>query len=334
MRKIIAIGESMLDTLFSNGAPVKSHVAGRIANASASLASARLPVSMVSECGADSVGDLIIDFLTARHVDVKSVDRFTDGSTALSMIFEWAGGGNTMVRYGSYPAFRFDVVWPRIDAGDIVVFGSLYAIDPPQRQRLFELVSYARERGALIVYLPGFQHGMSYRLTKVMTAILENLEISDIVVAHDSDLDDIFPGESPEEAFHNHIEFYCSTYVHLHRDMSLTLYSGKRREHFASPVSSCPQGNMLGWQSGIVGGIVFQLMCMGIGCGQLPALDRHTMQAMADCAFHWADCCAKASDNCLPLDVAHCEYRRYCESELNRENDHDNSKTSNLTPTV
>ena len=99
----------MLDTLFSNGAPVKSHVAGRIANASASLASARLPVSMVSECGADSVGDLIIDFLTARHVDVKSVDRFTDGSTALSMIFEQAGE-----RGNDTGAFNFFFPWEQV----------------------------------------------------------------------------------------------------------------------------------------------------------------------------------------------------------------------------
>lgn len=73
MRKIIAIGESVLDTLFSDGQPVKSFVGGRIANAAASLGSLNFPVTMVSECCTDTVGDIIVDFFKNHNVDVNSV---------------------------------------------------------------------------------------------------------------------------------------------------------------------------------------------------------------------------------------------------------------------
>ena len=49
MQKIIAIGESVFDTVFDDdNHPIRSFVGGRIANAAALLASAGLPVAMVS----------------------------------------------------------------------------------------------------------------------------------------------------------------------------------------------------------------------------------------------------------------------------------------------
>ena len=69
MRKIIAIGESVLDTLYRNGQPIKAMVGGRIANATASLGMTGVPVTFCSECCTDSVGDIIVDFFNrpSRH---------------------------------------------------------------------------------------------------------------------------------------------------------------------------------------------------------------------------------------------------------------------------
>ena len=241
--------------LFRDGRPERSFVGGRIANTAAALGQLGLPVSMVSECGADRVGDMVVDFLSAHNVDVKSVDRFTDGTTAFSAIFCDTGKEKKIVNYGRYPADRFDVVWPRIDEDDIVLFGSLYAIDTPQRERLFELISYAAERKAIIVYLPGFQHGINMRITRVMPAILENLEIADIVIAHERDINNIFPGETSEQAFRNHIEFYCPTYFHINPDLGVTLFSTGKRHDFAHS-EALATDNLLGWQSGFAAGII------------------------------------------------------------------------------
>ena len=49
MRQIIAIGESVFNTVFEGNTPRCSYVGGRIANAASSLALAGLPVTMVSE---------------------------------------------------------------------------------------------------------------------------------------------------------------------------------------------------------------------------------------------------------------------------------------------
>ncbi|HAO62994.1 MAG TPA: carbohydrate kinase, partial [Porphyromonadaceae bacterium] len=236
MRKIIAIGESVLDTLYRNGQPIKAMVGGRIANATASLGMTGVPVTFCSECCTDSVGDIIVDFFNRHQVATTSIDRYTDGSTQLSAIFLGEDGNDKIVNYGVYPdADRFDVVWPRIDEGDIVLFGSLYSIAQPQRERVYELLSYAAERKAVMVYLPGFQHGINFRITRVLTAILENLELSSIVVAHERDLADIFPGESAEKAYHNHFEYYCPCFIHIGADGGVDAFVGKEHWQFRCP---------------------------------------------------------------------------------------------------
>lgn len=292
MRKIIAIGESVLDTLFRDGQPVRSFVGGRIPCAAASLGSLGLPCYMVSECTTDSVGDIIINYLTRHNVDVHSVDRYPDGATAFSAIFETAEG-KRIVNYGSYPKTRFDVVWPRIDEDDILLFGSLYSIDLPQRERLFELVKYAHERKAIIVYLPGFQHGISFRITKVMPHLLENLEVSDLVIAHQSDIDTIFPNESAEEAYHNHIEFYCRNYLHIGNDLTVSM--GGNGVSAKGEQST----NLLGWQAGFTAGIIRQFFDNDITHDGLRDLTPQQWSHILTQALTMAHQAAQSPDNCV-----------------------------------
>ena len=137
MRKAIAIGESILDTVFLDDRPTDSFVGGRIANAAASVGESGIPVEMVSECCNDHIGDIITGFLHRHHVGTGSVDRFTDGSTAASMIFHSStDGGKKLVNFYNYPDDRFDVVWPRIDEDDVILFGSFYSIDIAMRETL------------------------------------------------------------------------------------------------------------------------------------------------------------------------------------------------------
>ena len=303
MRKIIAIGESVLDTLFHHGKPVKAFVGGRIANAAASLATMGIPTSMVSECSTDCVGDIIVDFLKAHNVDVRSIDRYPDGATPLAAIFQGENGQrDSIVNYGNYPNDRFDVLWPTIDHDDIVLFGSLYSVDLPQRERLMDLVNYAVERGAIVVYLPGFQHGISFRITSVMPNVLENLEVASIIIAHDRDLQEIFPDETVEEAFVHHINFSGNAYVHLSDSAAPKLYRGTQRASHGTV--STDSHNRLGWQAGFTAGLLYALLLHDITRDNLAALDTDGWRQLLDCAVDCAQECAASSDNCVSADYA------------------------------
>ena len=68
-RKIIGIGETIMDIIFKNGKPTAAVPGGSTFNGIISLGRLGLDVSMISETGNDKVGDIIMDFMKDNGVD-------------------------------------------------------------------------------------------------------------------------------------------------------------------------------------------------------------------------------------------------------------------------
>ena len=54
--------------------------------------------------------------------------------------------------YKDYSSDRLDFVTPIIDEDDIVVIGSYYAINPVLREKITDLLEFAKTRKAIIYY--------------------------------------------------------------------------------------------------------------------------------------------------------------------------------------
>ena len=67
-RKIIGIGETIMDIIFKNGKPTAAVPGGSTFNGIISLGRLGLDVSMISETGNDKVGDIIMDFMKDNGV--------------------------------------------------------------------------------------------------------------------------------------------------------------------------------------------------------------------------------------------------------------------------
>lgn len=259
MKKIICIGECSLNVVLKHdGTPEGTMLGGRIANAAAILAGNRFNVIMASEASADTVGDIVVDQLSAAGVDVKSVDRFTEGRTALNVLVmpndDSRDATPTLTRYESYPEEAFDIIWPRIDPGDIVLYGGFYALDRRMRDRMSKLLEHAVEREAVMVYLPGFLPQQEPRITRVMPQILENLEMAHVVVTRSKDLNLIFGAKHPDACYSDHIDFYCRSLINIDNDSdTITYYSGKEK---TSARLSAASSSALMWNAGAVAGIV------------------------------------------------------------------------------
>lgn len=252
MKKVIIIGECGLDIIYDGPQPVGSMPAGRLLNAAAMLTREGLPVFMVGDTGADSPGDIVVDTLVKAGVDTTSVDRYVDGLTPVTFFF---GDKVTPYRLPSREG-GFDVVWPRIDSGDIVVFGGYYAIDPLIHQRLMSLVAYAVERKAFVVYLPGFMSQLAPRLTRVMPAILENLEVASLVLTRSSDLSALYNDTEPERCFAEHIAYYSQSLINLDVvNASASCFSGKS----ASTATLTSAADTLLWNSAAVAAVIAAL---------------------------------------------------------------------------
>lgn len=302
MKKVIAIGQSVLDIVHLEGKPVASYTGGRIANMAASLGRCGVNVEYVSECANDKIGDLVVDFLKSNNVGTGSIDRFTDGKSQVSLIFRDSNGKEDYAEYVSYPDTRFNVLWPRIEEGDIVVFGSYFAIDSKPRKGLLELLNYARERKAVIVYLPGFHKELCTRITRVMPEILENLEYADLVIARQADMEIIFDKSDALASYNEHIKFYCPNFVFTDSNNGMQIFSSSTCK--VLEFADCPPQNRLGKDAAVAAGIVYGMLKENVNLDTVNSIPALAWEGIARCGVEFANECIKSGQNIVSKEFA------------------------------
>ncbi len=218
MSKILFVGELSWNVVIDlDGAPRKTCIGGAIARAATKTADAGPETLMASDAAADAIGDLVVNTVAAHGVDMNSVDRFTEGRTPIEIHFD---NGAPTVRYQSYPDEAFDIIWPRLEKEDTVVFGGHYTLDSRIRPRLYRLLLHAAEKGCNMVYAPLFSIAREPQITRVMPAILENCEISHTIVTRTSDLQAIYGTADSDKCYHDNIAFYGCRLINFDPDNS------------------------------------------------------------------------------------------------------------------
>lgn len=246
MRKIYGIGETVLDIIFKNGQPRAAKAGGSVLNSVVSMGRMGLPVSFISEYGADDVGQLIDDFLTGNGVSTSYVHRFNDGSTALALAFLDEKNDAHYTFYKDYPGKRLDIDFPEARAEDIVQCGSFYAIWPEIRDKFREFISASHNRGAIVLYDPNFRKSHLPELGQLKPLIVENMKTASIVRGSDEDFRNIFGSVSPDETWEE-IRQYCSCLVYTANAEGVSVrtpaFSGSFPVRKITPVSTIGAGD-------------------------------------------------------------------------------------------
>ena len=161
MRKIIGIGETILDIFFKNNQPTAATPGGSTFNAMVTLGRLNTPTTFISETGDDKVGALIRNFMKANNLDTDYLDINQDVRSAVSLAFLNENSDAEYVFYKDHNKARLDNIFPKIEADDIVVFGSFYAVNPKLRPKMMDFLEAARDSGAIIYYDVNFRqtHG-------------------------------------------------------------------------------------------------------------------------------------------------------------------------------
>ena len=201
MRKIYAIGESLLDIIFREGKPQTAKAGGSMLNSVVSLGRIPLPVSFISEYGRDDVGDLIDAFLRENGVDTAFVHRYDDGNTALALAFLDESNDAHYSFYKNYPVKRLDIDFPTINKEDIVLCGSFYALSSEIRDKFITFIQSAKDKGAVIIYDPNFRKSHINEVESLRPLIIENMQMATIVRGSDEDFRNVFGAKNPEEAW-------------------------------------------------------------------------------------------------------------------------------------
>ncbi len=286
MRKVIGIGETLLDIIFREGQPTAAVPGGSVFNGIVSLARAGVPVCFISETGNDRVGDIILRFMRDNGIDTTHVNVFREGKSPVSLAFLDERSDAEYLFYKNYPAQRLDVDLPRIDEDDIVVLGSYYALAPVVRDKVTELLDRARTAGAIVYYDPNFRASHKEEAIRLAPTIIENLEYADIVRGSQDDFAYMYGLRDADRIYKEKVKFYCPNFLCTSGDGTVALRTPRVAKDY--PVRPLQAVSTIGAGDNFNAGIIYGLLKHGVRRRQLDQTDETTWDAVVQCGMDFA----------------------------------------------
>ncbi|MDR0845841.1 MAG: carbohydrate kinase [Tannerella sp.] len=281
MRKVIGIGETILDIVFQNDRPSAAVPGGSAFNGLVSLSRLGVPVSFISEIAKDHVGKIITNFMQENGMTTDCIDFFQGGGSPVSLAFLNDTNDAEYIFYSNYPERRLDVSFPIINQDDIVVFGSFYALNPVFHDRIMELLEYARERKAIIYYDPNFRKAHAHEAIRVRAMVMDNYEFANIVRGSDEDFLNLYGKTDMDKVYHDEVRFYCKNLITTHGANGVNLFTETFQKHYdvkpVKPVSTIGAGDNFN------AGVIYGLIKYGIGYYDLPKLNELTWEKIIRC---------------------------------------------------
>ena len=225
MRKVIGIGETMLDIIFKNGKPIEAVPGGSTFNGIVSLGRAGVKTVFVSETGNDRVGEYVRDFLRDNNVDTSAINVFQETKSPVSLAFLDKDNNADYIFYRDQKHDHMDFAYPDIQKDDIVVFGSFYAVNPALRPQVSGLLEYARQRGAIIYYDVNFRKAHQADVMKITPNLIDNLEYADIVRGSKEDFEVLYKKDSADRVYRAETSFYCKRFIYTDGPNPVSVFS-------------------------------------------------------------------------------------------------------------
>lgn len=302
MRKVIGIGETIMDIIFKDGKPTAAVPGGSVFNGIISLGRLGVPVSLISETGNDRVGDLIVDFLEDNGVEHKGVIQYQNGRSAISLAWLNEKNDAEYMFYKDYPSARLEVSWPEINSDDIVMMGSYFVLNPVLRPKVKDFLDYAREHGALIYYDFNFRSSHKHEAIKIYADMLENLEYTDIVRGSVEDLENLFGNGDAAKVYKREIEFYCKNFLCTDAGGDIKLITPSVSMDYK--VEKIPTLSTIGAGDNFNAGVVYGLIKYGVRRNDLANLDEGTWTKIIQCGKDLAADVCQSFNNSISKEFA------------------------------
>lgn len=296
MRKVIGIGETILDILFRDGQPQAAVPGGSVYNAVISLGRMGQNVTFISETGNDRVGEIILANMRENGVDTANVNVFPEGKSPVSLAFLNERNDAEYIFYKDYPRQRLEVNMPEISSDDIIMIGSYFAITPVLRDKVKELLDRAHDAGAIIYYDVNFRSTHANEAIKLMPTIIENFEYADILRGSTEDFQNMFRQPDADKVYSNHVGFYCPNFICTDADGDVRL----RTKHVCKdyPVTPLKAVSTIGAGDNFNAGVVYGLLKYRVRRADLAELTEADWDAIIRCGMDFsADVCKSVSNS-------------------------------------
>ncbi len=302
MRKVIGIGETILDIIFEGNQPSAAVPGGSVFNGIVSLGRAGVKVSFISETGNDRVGNIILQFMRENNIPTDHVNVFPDGKSPVSLAFLNEHSDAEYIFYKDYPKQRLDVLFPEIHEDDIVIVGSYYALNPVLRDKILELLETAKEKKAIIYYDPNFRSSHKDEAIKLTSTIIENLEYADIVRGSAEDFFYMYGLNDADKIYKDKIQFYCPNFICTAGAEQISLRTKNCRKEY--PIEPLKAVSTIGAGDNFNAGLIYGMLKYDVRYRDLDNLDENTWDKIIRYGKDFAAEVCKSFNNSISKEFA------------------------------
>lgn len=300
MRKVIGIGETILDIIFRDNQPSAAVPGGSVFNGIVSLGRMGANVSFISETGNDRVGHIILQFMRENHIPTDHINVFPDGKSPVSLAFLNEQSDAEYIFYKDYPKQRLDILLPQINEDDILVIGSYYALNPILRDKIVELLDQARNKRAIVYYDPNFRSSHKDEAMRLAPTIIENLEYADIVRGSVEDFYYMYNLKDVEKIYKDKIQFYCSNFLCTAGAEQISLRTRSFSKEY--PVAQLKAVSTIGAGDNFNAGLIYGMLKYDVRHRDLKTLSEETWDKVIQCGQDFAAEVCKGFSNSVPME--------------------------------
>ena len=295
-RKVIGVGESILDIIFQDRQPVAAVAGGSSFNSIISVGRAGVPCTFVGYTGADIVGQQTVDFLRANGVRTEHFQLRQGEKSAISLAFLGQNHDASYLFYKETPHVASSWTLPAVERGDVMLYGSYFAACTGMRPLIVQMLERAAQGSAIVYYDINFRRNHSDELETLTPFILQNLQQSTIVRGSTDDFDVLFASRDARVIYNMYISRHCPLLICTAGAGQITVCTpGGCYDFQAPPIDDVV--STVGAGDSFNAGFACALIWEGIMPEDLPGLSRDVWQRLVATACRFAGETCRSTEN-------------------------------------
>ena len=294
MAKIIGTGETVTDFIIRKGKPEEMVCGGSCYNSIISIGRCGISAVFIGEVGDDKLGLRTKAMLRENNVDDTFLTITPGKKSQLSLAFLNERNDAEYAFYKDHAADIFPTKLPTVSNGDVLLYGSYYALNPTIHDALSRYLDQAKAADGIIYYDINFRASHLAERELIMPSLIDNLGKATIVRGSHEDFLNLFDTDDTAQIY-DKVSTYCPNLIITRGGTAINLLTPSLRKDYA--VQPTHVVSTVGAGDNFNAGIVCSIIANKIGKADIATLTEPQWDELIATATTFAQEVCGTTDN-------------------------------------